>query len=323
MSDTFTYWRNALGGAFGPIHENDPQPGYYRTKPGRDGRMLPVAIWREADGRVTAIRDGVAVDPCAVWTWCCLNPVAYETYVAVAETGEAWPEDVPVVGVGGRAGAGEQSLSMPASSSIATPTPPPAPGPGHNSAGAVVDRAMEMKATIDGLWLQASDWLAAIGSVSSQVEADRCANFAERFSELEKTAEEERTGEKKPVLEQGRAIDARWKPVIAAAEDAKRAMKTALEPFLVEENRRLRDEAGFGGVMESARAGTHGRRVALRRSRRVQVSDRNAFIAHYRRDARVWQDEAVQKILLKLAETDLAAGKAVPGAQMIEEQVAA
>jgi hypothetical protein len=50
---------------------------------------------------------------------------------------------------------------MPASSSI--PTPTPTPGPGHNSAGAVVDRAMEVKATIDGLWLQASDWLAAIG----------------------------------------------------------------------------------------------------------------------------------------------------------------
>ncbi len=321
MSDTFTYWRNALGGAFGPIHENDPQPGYYRTKPGRDGRMLPVAIWREADGRVTAIRDGVEVDPCAVWTWCCLNPVTYETYVAAAETGEAWPEDVPMAGVGSSYGAADPALSVSASSAI--PTRTPAPGPSHNSAGAVVDRAMGMKAIIDGLWLQASDWLAAIGAISSQVEADRCANFAERFGELEKTAEEERTGEKKPVLEQGRAIDARWKPVIAAAEDAKRAMKTALEPFLVEENRRLRDATGFGGVMESARAGTHGRRVSLRRTRRVQVSDRSAFIAHYRRDARVWQDEAVQKILLKLAETDLAAGKAVPGAQMIEEQVAA
>ena len=318
MSDTFAYWRNALVGSFGAIHENDPQPGYYRTKPERDGRMLPVAIWKEADGRLRAICDGVEVDPSTIWTWCCLNPVAYETYVAVAETGDAWPEDVPVVGKGG-AEAAAPARSMPASSSIPTPTP----GSGHNSAGASVDPAMEIKATIDGLWLQASDWLAAIGSISSQVEADRCANFAERFGELEKTAEEERTGEKKPVLEQGRAIDARWKPVIGAAEDAKRAMKKALEPFLVEESRRIRDEAGFGVVTDGARAGTNGRRVSLRRTRRVQVSDRNAFIAHYRRDARLFADETVQKILLKLAETDLAAGKAVPGAQMIEEQVAA
>ena len=320
MSDTFTYWRNALGGAFGPIHENDPQPGYYRTRPGRDGRMLPVAIWSEADGQLRAIRDGVEIDPSTVWTWCCLNPVAYDTYVAVAETGEPWPEDVPVVGKGG-AEAAAPARSMPASSSI--PTPTPGPGPGHNSAGAVVDRTMEIKATIDGLWLQASDWLAAVGPISSQVEADRCANFAERFGELENTAEEERTGEKKPVLEQGRAIDARWKPVIGAAEDARRAMKKALEPFLVEENRRISDEAGFGVVTDSARAGTNGRRVSLRRTRRVQVSDRNAFIAHYRRDPRLFADETVQKVLLKLAETDLAAGKAVPGAQMIEEQVAA
>jgi hypothetical protein len=273
-----------------------------------------------ADGTVMAIRDGVEVDPFTIWTWCCLNPVAYDTYVAVAEKGELWPEDVPDVesGTGG-------SVMPPLSGSLFSSRTPP--GPGHNSVGAVVDRAMEVKATIDGLWLQASDWLAANGSISSQVEADRCANFAERFSELEKTAEDERTGEKKPVLEQGRAIDARWKPVIGAAEDAKRAMKKALEPFLVEESRRIWEAVGssadVGVVTDTARAGTNGRRVGLRRTRRVHVSDRKAFIAHYRRDARLYADETVQKVLLKLAETDLAAGKAVPGAQMIEEQVAA
>jgi hypothetical protein len=53
------------------------------------------------------------------------------------------------------------------------------------------------------------------------------------------------------------------------------------------------------------------------------VADRNAFIAHYRRDARVWDDEAVQKVVLRLAEADLAAGRRVPGAELIEEQVAA
>jgi hypothetical protein len=356
MSDTFAYWRNALVGSFGAIHENDPQPGYYRTKAGRDGRALPVAIWRETDGRVSAIRDGLPVDPSTIWTWCCLNPVTYETYVAVAERGEAWPEDVPsidggragantgkagskvedaacpgpardmAVGAGGRQGVAAAAVSsLPSNSSLPSVSPPPGvlPGPGHNSKGAIVGRAMELKATIDGLWLQASDWLGAIGSVSSQVEADRAANFAERFGELEKTAEEERTSEKKPVLEQGRAIDATWKPVIGAAEEAKRAMKKALEPFLIAETQKLKEEAGFGGVMDAARAGTNGRRVALRRTRRVHVSDRNAFIAHYRRDGRLYADEAVQKVLLKLAEADLAAGRAVPGAQIVEEQVAA
>jgi hypothetical protein len=328
MSDTFAYWRNALVGSFGAIHENDPQPGYYRTKPGRDGRAIPVAIWREADGRVAAIRDGLPVDPSTIWTWCCLNPVTYETYVAVAERGEAWPEDVPSVDggrVGARVGTADANACDTAGPGGAAVPPLPGflPGPGHNSKGAVVGRAMELKATIDGLWLQASDWLGAIGSVSSQVEADRAANFAERFGELEKTAEEERTSEKKPVLEQGRAIDAAWKPVIGAAEEAKRAMKKALEPFLIAETQKLKEEAGFGGVMDGARAGTNGRRVALRRTRRVHVSDRNAFIAHYRRDGRLYADEAVQKVLLKLAEADLTAGRAVPGAEIVEEQVAA
>ncbi|MHB2165661.1 hypothetical protein [Alsobacter sp. R-9] len=317
MSDTFAYWRNALCGSFGPVHENDPQPGYYRTRPGRDGRMLPVAIWKEADGTVRAIRDGVDVDSSMVWTWCCRNPVAYETYVAVAEKGEPWPEDVPVVGVA------EAVSSTVVSAAVASPDGLALPGPGHNSLGAAVDPALELKATIDGLWLQASDWLGAIGTVSSQLEADRCANFAERFSSLEKSAEEERTREKKPVLEQGRAIDAKWKPVIGAADDAKRAMKKALEPYLLAETRRLQEAGGFGETADSVKAGTNGRRVSLRRTRRVSVSDRNAFIAHYRRDARVWDDEAVQKVVLRLAEADLAAGRRVPGAELVEEQVAA
>jgi len=334
MSDTFAYWRNALVGSFGAIHENDPQPGYYRTRPGRDGRALPVAIWRETDGRIAAIRDGRPVDPSAIWTWCCLNPVAYETYVAVAERGEAWPEDVPSIEAcrvaarietaGANAGhtAGPDDATVPSLPAVSL-LPGFLPGPGHNSTGAIVGKAMELKATIDGLWLQASDWLGAIGSVSSQVEADRAANFAERFGELEKLAEEERTCEKKPVLEQGRTIDATWKPVIGAADEAKRAMKKALEPFLIAETQKLKDEAGFGGATDGARAGTIGRRVALRRTRRVHVSDRNAFIAHYRRDSRLYADEAVQKVLLKLAEADLAAGRAVPGAEIVEEQVAA
>lgn len=40
------YWTSALNGAFGPVHENDPQSGYWRTKPDRSGRSSAVAIWR-------------------------------------------------------------------------------------------------------------------------------------------------------------------------------------------------------------------------------------------------------------------------------------
>jgi hypothetical protein len=183
MTHTFTYWQNALQGTFGPIHENDPQPGYYRTKPGRKERSMPVAIWKDDDG-LHALRDGLPVDPSAVWTWCCQHPVAYDTYVAAAEHGEPWPDEIPVAGIG------------------------------HNSDGsfeAELSPADRLKVAVDGLRREAENWLSSIGSVCAQAEADKAANFADAFSQFEREAEDARTAEKKPVLEQGRAIDARWK----------------------------------------------------------------------------------------------------------------
>ncbi len=275
-TDTLTYWRNALEGKFGPVHENDPQPGWYRTRGSRERRAAAVEIFVDVDGSLRAVRDGVPVDPCAVWTWVCMNPVPHEDYLAVVERGEAWPDEVPLVQWG------------------------------HNAMSA--DPAELLEAEIALLWSEASVWLAEIGDAASKVQADRCANFADRFSALEKMAEDGRALEKRPVLEEGRAIDARWKPVVSAACDAKRAMKKALEPWLIAETEKRERASGFGDVPDSVRAGSSGRRISLRRSRRVHVSDRNAFIAHYRRDARLFEDEAVQKLLLKLAEIDLAGG---------------
>ena len=309
MSDSFAYWQTAMSGRFGPVHENDPQPGFYRTKPRGGERAVPVAIWRDERG-VHALRDGFPVEPSAVWTWCCMHPVSYETYVAVAELGQPWPEDIVVPGIGHNGGptiANGVGKLVPGGDSVAERHP-----------------ADTLRLKISVLWDAASGWLTSTGTVSTQVDADRAANYAEAFCALEREAEATRSAEKKPILEQGRAIEARWKPVVGAAEDAKKAMKKALEPFLIAEAKRLADaEEGSSGFGQGAKAGTTGRRVALRRSNRVSVTDRNAFIAHYRRDARLYDDEAVQKVMLRLAEVDFAAGKRVPGAALVEAQVAA
>src|SRR6187399_460180 len=92
-----------------------------------------------------------------LWTWCCRNPAPYETYVAVAERGEPWPDEVPA-------------------------------GPGHNSQA--VDPAGAMLEEIQTLQHTAAEWLAVASPLSQPVEADRAANFAERFAQLERQAEE-------------------------------------------------------------------------------------------------------------------------------------
>src|SRR4051812_28349479 len=91
MTTDLAYWQNALAGSEQVVHENDPRPGYYRVRSYRGGPWLPVAIWQDSNGDLKAVRNGAEADAQDLWTWCCRHPVAYETYVAVAERGEAWP----------------------------------------------------------------------------------------------------------------------------------------------------------------------------------------------------------------------------------------
>lgn len=381
MSSTYTYYRSALTGVFGPVHENDPQCGYYRMRRGRGGPWIPVAIWREApvsnqnsansdSGKLVSLVDGVEKDPYEVWTWVCRYPVPYETYVAVAERGVAWPENLPDLKKGRSvSGSGSLEVSTPstdqfcqgftsaspsttasdlvsatnstsvnaigdphslarilttslstAATNLAAPSaahPPSHPALGHNSAG--VSEAEGFMEEIELLWQSANEWLETVQSPSSQTEADKAANYAERFGNLENRAEEARTLEKKPVLDLGRSIDAKWKPVISKASDGKVRMKKVLEPYLIGELKRQKD-LGIDG--EPPRAGTMGRRIGLRSRMILKISSNEDLHNHYKADPRLWADKSLQEVIVKLAEIDLAAHKPVPGAALIEELTA-
>ncbi len=212
---TYDWYYSALSGNYGPIHENDPQCGYYRMRWRRGGEWIPVAIFREDDGEVLALCKGEMKDAFEVWTWCCRYPVDYEVYRAVAEEGKPWPGDI-LVGLDDKA---------------AITLSPIAPTIGHNSSG--VTEAEGLLEEIEALNYLSSNWLEEIGTVSSQSDADRAANYAERFGMLENKAEALRTSAKRPILEEGRRIDAEWKPVIAQASDNKAKMKKSLEPYLL------------------------------------------------------------------------------------------
>ena len=123
----YNWYYAALSGHFGPIHENDPQCGYYRMRWRRGGEWIPVAIFREDDGEVLALCKGEMKDAFEVWTWCCRYPVDYEVYRAVAEEGKPWPEDVLVGGLTDQSATKLEPISPPS---------PIAPTIGHNSSSA-------------------------------------------------------------------------------------------------------------------------------------------------------------------------------------------
>ena len=97
-ADEYAYWRQALAGRFGPVHANDPRPGFYRQRliGPRDEFWTPVAIWRDESGLVALKHAYIVEQPLTVpaediWTFCCEHPITEEAYRAVAERKQPWP----------------------------------------------------------------------------------------------------------------------------------------------------------------------------------------------------------------------------------------
>jgi hypothetical protein len=294
----------------------------------KGGPWLPVAIWAEDEGsKLVCLVDGVEKDPYEIWTWVCRYPVPYETYVAVAEQGQAWPEDLPdLKKARPSSGSASASLVAPspshnqplqASTSRSANTHVSSPSLGHNSSS--VSEAEVFLEEIEALVMSCEEWLSGVPEISSQVLADKAANYAERFGNLENRAEEARSGEKKPVLDQGRLIDGKWKPVISKASETKVKLKKLIEPYLIAELKRQKD---LGLDTEPPRAGTMGRRIGLRSRMVLKITSDSDLLTHYKADPRLWADKAIKEAISKLAEVDLAAQKPIPGATLIEELTA-
>lgn len=209
--DTWAWWRNALAGNFGPIH-SEPEWGYYRTR-AKNGPWEPVAIWQDDEGNWLAYRNGREVQADAVWTWCCRHPIEHAAYEK-AMAGEGFDDE------------------------------PPAPaGIGDNSGEA--DPFDSIKIELAGEAEQVADFLKT--EVSTQAAADRLGIWSKRLTDIAKRADTQRTVEKEPHLAASRAVDDKWRGIIADAKDWAAKAKKATEAFLIAKKRaeeaRAREEA--------------------------------------------------------------------------------
>lgn len=105
MTDAYEWWRNALDGSIGPVHEDSAQCGFFRLRSeagaGKRGAAKfidakAVAIW-EQDGKIVASVDGMtADDPSELFLACCKWPVSEHDY-RQHRLGIEWP-DVAALG---------------------------------------------------------------------------------------------------------------------------------------------------------------------------------------------------------------------------------
>lgn len=301
--DKYSYWRDALAGNFGPVHDGDPQAGFYRARNKKAGKDDPIAIWFNDAGEPLATRWDVQVVPDDVWTHACKKPITEEVYRGVIESGH-WPDDIDVVA-------------------------------GSNNPPEGAAEADEIQSAIDAALAELAK------PAETQTDCDRLANHRDRLAKLYKAQEQERKDKKQPHLDAGKAVDDAYKPILSKIEDAGGKIKRAITAWLLKEEARRKaealaqmksdEEARKAAVaanepppepmpipeVERPKAGTAGRATALRTYKSAVITDYAAALNHFGDTPEV--KEAVQALANRAAR----AGVPVPGCEIKEERSAA
>ncbi|QFI65752.1 hypothetical protein [Sinorhizobium alkalisoli] len=196
----WTWWQNALAGNFGPMHEGQPEQGYYRTR-FKGAQWEPVAIWRGDDGEWLAMRGERMVDAAEAWNFCRTHPVSYEAYQKAIE-GAGWDDE------------------------------PPAPAMGHN----LPDDPFEaLKLEYEAEAEQALAFMKT--PITTQDQADKAAIWSKRLAAIAKKATDLHKVEKQPHLDAGRDVDNKWRDLKDAPADLSKKLKRHMDAYLIEQQR--------------------------------------------------------------------------------------
>lgn len=297
-ADHYDWYRRALAGETVPIHDGQPQCGYFRYRLHRTGPWVGVAIWidqpTDDDGSLTGdemmcclsssrshAKTLTADEIDRLWTYVAKHPVPYEDYRAYYETG-AWPND---------------------------PVPADANEGAADSDDALIDQIHSAVAL-------ASE----VKAIADQGACDRACNIRDRLNALAKRADEERVRLKKPHDDAAKAVQAVWKPRVDMAKLAADGLRPAIAKFLTARERETAAAVADGGAAAPtpARAGgAHGKRTGLRTEVHIDITDYAACLAAVADDAEV--REAVERA----ARRRVRAGIEVPGVTKRTERVAA
>lgn len=199
FKDDFTWWQNALKGIRGPVHDGEPQSGFYRGK-NQLKQMEAYAYWKDtATGAQRHQRNGKELSTdSAMQSWLFVNahPISEETYWHFIDTGK-WPDE--------DAGTAKALKD----------------GPAIDPA---VDPVGSLKAEIDAAKADVPKYL--------KIESDEAAAAAQtlrsNLTTLKGKAVKMHQIKKEPHLEAGRAVDREFFPLRDLAEAEADKLATAL-----------------------------------------------------------------------------------------------
>ncbi|MDQ0320001.1 hypothetical protein QO002_002139 [Pararhizobium capsulatum DSM 1112] len=236
LVNRWAWWQNALKGVIGPMSEGQPEQGYYRTR-FKGGKWEPVALWWDEDsGGWLAYRSGREADPAETWNFCRTHPITRADYDAALE-GKPFPDEDAVVA--------DQVAKA-----------------GDNSAG--VDEAAELQDQIAA----ALTGMNAYAKIADDATAAKALSLRNRLNELSNQADKKREALKKPHFEAGKAVDAKWQPLVKSAKEGANKVRDAIGSWetvkLQQQRQRERDaETARLAAEEAARAAEPQSDVAL------------------------------------------------------------
>lgn len=198
-TNVWAWWQAALAGNIGPMHEGQPEQGYYRTR-FKDGQWEPVAIWFE-NGQWHAMRGERMVDPADAWNFCRTHPVSYEAYQKAID-GAGWDDE------------------------------PPAPTIGHNLPSDPFEAlSLEYQSEKE----QAEAFMKT--PITTQDQADKAAIWSKRLATIAKKATDLHKVEKQPSLDEGRRVDDKWRGLKEEPADMSKKLKRHMDAYLQEQQR--------------------------------------------------------------------------------------
>lgn len=205
----YNFWFEALKdplkiGKELPVHENLPQSGFYRMRaqdPKAD--MIPVAIWN--DGKTVKVGNKLSDSPSDIWSFCCRYPVTEEAYHTAID-GEGWADSPPE---NDRAVKGDNLPDDPFEA---------------------------LKQELLGEEEIAAELLKK--PVETEEQADKVANLSKRIASFGKKADELFAIEKRPVIDEGKRIDDKFRDLRDKPKSLTRKLKDHIDAYL----RRERDK---------------------------------------------------------------------------------
>lgn len=219
QNDPFAWWRAALAGEEPPVHEGDPQAGFYRRRfKNKDGSLTsfkPVAIWQDANGQwlcQIGSEFGNRFGPYKAdehWTYLAKNPVPKAAYDQAMATGK-WPDETG-------------NAPKPPEPEPAQDTAPP-----RNTSDDPHQRLLDDLRDVEE---RAKELLAK--PIDDEAAANVASDLVARLMETKKESETTRKEEKQPHLDAGAAVDAKWKPITEQAGNWATKLRDHLAPWLM------------------------------------------------------------------------------------------